>query len=79
VATLDAAVEFDAGSLPAAARAPRSTQDVDQSQVLPWRLRLVDHPRLAAELAPDAQEPAREGFEGQRQGLSLRGQGAAVL
>jgi hypothetical protein len=67
------AVEFDVGGLPAAARVPQPAQDVNQSQVLPRRLRLVDHPRFAAALAPDAQEPAGEGLEGRREGFGLRG------
>jgi hypothetical protein len=45
---------------------PQLAQDEDQSHVPPWRVDLVDHPRLTAPLAPDGQEPAREGPEGQR-------------
>jgi hypothetical protein len=41
VAALDGAMEFDAGSLPAAARVPQPAQDVDQPRLPPRRLRLI--------------------------------------
>jgi hypothetical protein len=71
---LDPAEQLRLAGEPAAAIVAHTGEDVAQGPVIPSGVRLVDHLRLAAAVALDAQEPARERAERLVERLCARGQ-----